>query len=61
MLRTVGLVGVGIMGQRMGRNLLKAGFPVWAFDLNPAAAQVLAALGATPAVDLSGLARQADV
>lgn len=61
MLRTVGLVGVGIMGQRMCRNLLKAGFPVWAFDLNPAAAQVVVALGATPAADLSALARQADV
>ena len=26
----VGCVGVGIMGQRMCRNLIKAGFRVWA-------------------------------
>jgi 3-hydroxyisobutyrate dehydrogenase-like beta-hydroxyacid dehydrogenase len=49
------------MGQRMCRNLLKAGFPVVAFDLNPAAIQVAAGLGAGIAPDLPALARQADV
>jgi 3-hydroxyisobutyrate dehydrogenase len=57
----VGLVGIGIMGQRMCRNLLKGGFPVLAFDLNPLATQVAAGLGATVAPDLPALARQADV
>jgi 3-hydroxyisobutyrate dehydrogenase len=57
----VGLVGIGIMGQRMCRNLLKDGFPVVAFDLNAAAMQVAAGLGASPAADLPALARQADV
>ncbi|MBP2670676.1 MAG: mmsB [candidate division NC10 bacterium] len=61
MLQTVGFVGIGIMGQRMCRNLLKAGFPVVAFDLNPAAMQIAAGLGAGVAPDLPALARQADV
>ena len=57
----VGLVGIGIMGQRMCSNLLKGGFPVLAFDLNPLATQAAAGLGATVAPDLPALARQADV
>jgi len=55
------LVGIGIMGQRMCRNLLKAGFPVVAFDLDPAAMQVAAGLGADVAAGVPALARQADV
>ena len=57
----VGLVGIGIMGQRMCSNLLKGGFPVLAFDLNPLATQAAAGLGAAVAPDLPTLARQADV
>jgi len=57
----VGFVGIGIMGQRMCRNLLQAGFPVVAFDLNPAAMQMAAGLGAGVAPDLPALARQVDV
>ena len=57
----IGFVGIGIMGQRMGRNLLKAGFPVMAFDVNAAAMQVASGLGASLAPDLPTLARQADV
>ena len=33
----IGVVGIGIMGQRMCRNLVKAGFPVVAHDLSPTA------------------------
>lgn len=59
--RNVGFVGVGIMGQRMCRNLIKAGFTVWAYDLNPAAVQIAVGLGAAAAPDLSTLARRVDV
>ena len=59
--QTVGLVGIGIMGRRMCRNLLKAGFPVAAVDLNPEATQVAAGLGADVAAGVPALARQADV
>jgi len=58
---TIGFVGIGIMGQRMCRNLLKAGFRVVANDLNPAAVQIAVDMGATIAPDLPALARQADV
>jgi 3-hydroxyisobutyrate dehydrogenase-like beta-hydroxyacid dehydrogenase len=57
----IGVVGIGIMGQRMCKNLVKAGFPVVAHDLSPTAAQLAAALGARFAPDLPALARQADV
>lgn len=57
----IGFIGVGIMGQRMCKNLLKAGYRVWAYDLSPAAVQVVTVLGATAAPDLPALARQADV
>jgi 3-hydroxyisobutyrate dehydrogenase len=59
--RTIGFVGIGIMGQRMCRNLLKAGFRVVANDLNPAAVHIAVEMGATIAPDLPALARQADV
>ncbi len=38
--QTIGFVGIGIMGQRMCRNVLKAGFPVVAYDVDPAARQL---------------------
>jgi len=59
--RIIGFVGVGIMGQRICRNLLKAGFPLLAYDLNPSAVQVAVGMGATAAPDLPALARQVDV
>jgi 3-hydroxyisobutyrate dehydrogenase len=61
MFRNIGFVGVGIMGQRMCRNLIKAGYCVWAYDLNPLAVQAVAAMGATAVPDLPALARQVDV
>ncbi|OGB95399.1 MAG: hypothetical protein A2Z31_03245 [candidate division NC10 bacterium RBG_16_65_8] len=57
----IGFVGIGIMGQRMCRNLLKAGFPVLAYDRDPTALQRAAGLGASPAPDLPTLAREVDV
>jgi 3-hydroxyisobutyrate dehydrogenase len=57
----IGFVGIGIMGQRMCGNLRKAGFPVTAYDVSPAAIQIAADLGATAASDLPSLARQADI
>jgi len=61
MQQTIGLVGVGIMGQRMGRNLVRAGFPVVAFDVTAAARETARQGGAQIAPDLPTLARQADV
>jgi len=56
-IRTVGMVGVGIMGSRMCANLVKAGFAVAAFDPSEAGRAAAAAAGAGIASDLGALAR----
>jgi 3-hydroxyisobutyrate dehydrogenase-like beta-hydroxyacid dehydrogenase len=43
----IGFIGLGNMGQPMAANLLKAGYPVRAWDRTPARAAALAARGAT--------------
>ena len=47
--RTVGFVGLGAMGLPMALNLLKAGYSVQGFDLNPAALAALKEAGGTGA------------
>jgi 3-hydroxyisobutyrate dehydrogenase-like beta-hydroxyacid dehydrogenase len=59
-IRTVGMVGVGIMGSRMCANLVKAGFEVTAYDPHEAARAAAAAAGAALAVDLGTLARRVE-
>jgi len=58
---TVGFIGLGNMGSRMCRNLLKAGFSVVAYDVAPQATAAAAAMGAAPAADLPTLARRVDL
>jgi len=43
--KVVGIVGVGIMGGAMARNLLKDGFRVIAYDLSPAALDAIVQAG----------------
>ncbi|HEY1609938.1 MAG TPA: 3-hydroxyisobutyrate dehydrogenase [Paraburkholderia sp.] len=45
----IGFIGLGNMGAPMVRNLLNAGHAVSVFDVNPAAMEALAALGARAA------------
>jgi len=42
----IGMIGLGIMGKPMAKNLLKAGYDLTVNDLNPAALEELAACGA---------------
>jgi 2-hydroxy-3-oxopropionate reductase len=42
----IGLVGAGIMGRPMGRNLLRAGFPLTVYDINPTGVDDLVSAGA---------------
>ncbi len=58
---TVGFVGLGTMGTRMVRNLVKAGFTVQVFDVVPAAVEAMAAAGALAAGSLAEAARGADL
>ena len=48
---TVGLIGLGLMGKPMGRNLLKAGFPLVVWNRTKAKAEDLVREGAKLAAD----------
>lgn len=58
---TVGFIGLGTMGTRMVRNLLKHGFTVRVFDVVPEAVAVLAAAGADAVTSVAEAARGASV
>ena len=45
----VGYIGLGQMGGPMAMNVLKAGFPMTVYDINPAAMKPFVDAGATPA------------
>ena len=42
----LGFIGVGVMGSRMARRLIEAGYPLLIHDVNPAALKPLVKLGA---------------
>ena len=58
---TIGLIGLGIMGRPMARNLLKAGFGLTVHDVNRAAVDELVAEGATAGASARGVASSTDV
>jgi 3-hydroxyisobutyrate dehydrogenase-like beta-hydroxyacid dehydrogenase len=53
----VGFIGLGMMGNPMAQNLLKAGHELAVFDISPEAAQKCADLGATVAGSISDMAQ----
>lgn len=57
----VGLVGLGRMGNPMARHLLKAGFPVIVYDMQPEATAACAKLGARPAASVREVTEGSDV
>lgn len=57
----VGVIGLGIMGGAMARNLLAAGWQVSGYDPDPAAAAALAADGVAVQPDVAAAARAAPV
>jgi 3-hydroxyisobutyrate dehydrogenase-like beta-hydroxyacid dehydrogenase len=58
---TVGLIGLGLMGKPMGRNLLKAGFPLVVWNRTKSKADDLLREGATLAANPRDLAAQVNV
>jgi 3-hydroxyisobutyrate dehydrogenase-like beta-hydroxyacid dehydrogenase len=58
---TVGLIGLGLMGKPMGRNLLKAGFPLVVWNRTRAKAEDLVQEGARWGQSPQQLAEQVDV
>jgi len=60
-MQNVALLGLGIMGNGIARNLLKAGFPLTVYNRTRAKAEPLAALGATVADSPRDAAVDADI
>jgi 3-hydroxyisobutyrate dehydrogenase-like beta-hydroxyacid dehydrogenase len=58
---TLGLIGLGLMGQPMGKNLLKAGFPLVVWNRTPESGNELVEMGAKFAKSPRDAASQADV
>jgi len=61
MSKQIGFVGLGIMGQGMVRNLLKAGFDVRVWNRTPAKMDPLAEAGAVPASSAADVAAHCDI
>jgi 2-hydroxy-3-oxopropionate reductase len=57
----VGFIGLGVMGREMARNLALAGYTVRAFDVVPAAGEVLRQFGVDVVSDLASATRDADI
>ncbi len=57
----LGLIGLGIMGRPMGRNLLRAGYPLVVHDINREAVAELVSEGAAAAPTSRDVAAGCDV
>lgn len=61
MIERIAFLGIGLMGAPMARNLLKAGFPLAAWNRHPAKAAALKSAGAAMAATPAAAARDADI
>jgi 3-hydroxyisobutyrate dehydrogenase len=59
--KSIGFIGLGVMGRPMAINLVKAGFDVRAYDINPASVEMAVKEGATQAASPEDAACDADV
>ena len=59
--RTVGMIGLGIMGSAMSENLIKSGFSVVGFDVSSAAVEVFRAMEGQPVASARDVASAADI
>ena len=57
----IGFIGLGNMGRPMASNLVRKGFPLTVFDVNPAPVRQLEELGATAAADCAAAAGASDL
>jgi 2-hydroxy-3-oxopropionate reductase/2-hydroxymethylglutarate dehydrogenase len=58
---TIGFIGIGIMGKSMSLNLIKAGYPLIAYDINPKPLEELKEKGAAVGRSSKDVAGQSDV
>jgi len=59
--KTIGFIGIGTMGKPMALNLIKAGYPLIAYDLNPKPLEELKANGAAIGQSIKKVAGQSDI
>ncbi|MBM3933952.1 MAG: 2-hydroxy-3-oxopropionate reductase [SAR202 cluster bacterium] len=59
--KKVGFIGLGIMGRSMAKNLIKAGYAVTVFDINPASVKELETAGAKSAASSKAVAAGSDI
>jgi 2-hydroxy-3-oxopropionate reductase len=57
----IGFIGLGIMGQPMSRNLMKAGHRLVVYDLVPESVQAIVADGAAPGASAADAAARTDI
>ena len=57
----VGMIGLGIMGSAMSRNLIEAGFSVIGFDVAPKAVEGFVALGGDAAKSVGEVGSAAEI
>lgn len=60
MTEKIGFIGLGTMGKWMALNMMKAGFPLRVYDIDPAAIQFLAGQGAAAAKSPADVAAEVD-
>ena len=61
MKRTIGFIGLGIMGRPMSKRLLEAGYPLIVYDIVAKSVEEIVAAGAKAGASVKDVARQADV
>ena len=59
-MKSVGVVGCGLMGQGLAKNLLKNGYTVFVCDINEQAVQNLVDIGAIKTKNVKALAQEVD-
>ena len=57
----IGLIGLGKMGHGIGKNLLRKGYALTVYDVDPTAVTSLAAFGATPAASPKQVAERSGI
>jgi 3-hydroxyisobutyrate dehydrogenase len=59
-MKSIGFIGLGVMGKPMALNLVKAGYDVLAYDINPAPVKDLVAAGGREAPSIKAVGQQQD-
>lgn len=60
-MKRIGFIGLGIMGRPMALNLVKAGYALTVFDINPEPVQALVAAGAQAGASNADVAAKSEV